>query len=67
MLMDGKDPLEVRKAALDAANLARARMITFNQCAAQYIAAHRESWKNACEWRRIGYQCGGVKGSQSVV
>ena len=21
----------------------------------------------ACEWRRIGYQCGGVKGSQSVV
>jgi hypothetical protein len=47
LLADGKDPLEVRKAALDAATLASARMMTFDQCAAQYIAAHRKSWKNA--------------------
>lgn len=47
LLADGKDPLEVRKAALDAANLARAKMMTFDQCAAQYIAAHRQGWKSA--------------------
>ena len=47
MLVDGRDPLEVRKAALNAANLERAKMMTFDQCAAQYIAAHRNGWKSA--------------------
>lgn len=52
-LRDGKDPLELRKAARLAEALDRARMVTFDQCAAAYIAAHRESWRNpkhASQW-----------------
>lgn len=46
-LLEGVDPLEVRNAAkLDAA-LERAKTVTFDHCAEQYIAAHRGSWKNA--------------------
>jgi len=46
-LLDGIDPLEARNAVkLDAA-LERARTVTFDHCAEQYIAAHRGSWKNA--------------------
>lgn len=47
MLRDGKDPLDTRKAAKLAEAMAKARMMTFDQCAAAYIAAHRGSWKNA--------------------
>lgn len=47
MLRDGKDPLDARKAAKLAEAVAKARMMTFDQCAAAYIAAHRGSWKNA--------------------
>ena len=47
MLLDGKDPLEVRNAAKLAEALERAKMMTFDQCAAAYIAAHRSGWKNA--------------------
>lgn len=47
MLLDGLDPLEARKAATLADALVLARMITFDQCAAAYIEAHRGSWKNA--------------------
>jgi integrase len=46
-LLDGVDPLDVRNSAkLDAA-LERAKTVTFDHCAQQYIAAHRGSWKNA--------------------
>jgi len=46
-LLEGIDPLEARNAVkLDAA-LERARTVTFDHCAEQYIAAHRGSWKNA--------------------
>ena len=47
LLLAGKDPLEARKAASLTDALERARMITFDQCAAAYIAAHRGTWKNA--------------------
>ena len=47
LLLSGKDPLEARKAASLTDALERARMITFDQCAAAYIAAHRGTWKNA--------------------
>lgn len=47
MLHEGKDPLDTRKVAKLAEAMAKARMMTFDQCAAAYIAAHRESWKNA--------------------
>ncbi|MGX9218956.1 tyrosine-type recombinase/integrase [Massilia varians] len=46
-LRDGKDPLEVRQATRLATALAKSRLMTFDQCAAAYIAAHRGSWKNA--------------------
>lgn len=47
LLLEGTDPLDARNAVkLDAA-LERARTVTFDHCAEQYIAAHRGSWKNA--------------------
>jgi len=52
-LLDGIDPLEARQAAKVANALSQARLITFDQCAAAYIAAHRSSWKNvkhASQW-----------------
>lgn len=47
MLRDGQDPLDTRNAARNAVVAAKARMMTFDQCAAAYIAAHRGSWKSA--------------------
>ncbi len=47
MLQDDLDPLEERRAARIAAALERGRQMTFDQCAAAYIDAHRSSWKNA--------------------
>lgn len=47
LLLDGKDPLDARKASQLVEALERAKMITFDQCATAYIAAHRGSWKNA--------------------
>lgn len=47
LLLAGIDPLEAR--AVERANAAAEalRIITFNQCADKYIAAHRTGWKNA--------------------
>jgi integrase len=53
LLLEGKDPLETRKASTLADALERARMMTFDQCAEAYIAAHRSGWKNpkhASQW-----------------
>lgn len=47
LLLDGQCPLEIKKQQRTAAALERARMITFDQCATAYIAAHKSSWKNA--------------------
>ena len=47
LLLAGQDPLDARKASQLADAMERAKMITFDQCAAAYIAAHRGSWKNA--------------------
>ena len=47
MLVNGLDPLAVREKAKEAEALTKAKMMTFDECAAQYIAAHRSSWKNA--------------------
>ncbi len=46
-LLDGKDPIEVRESTTLAEALRRAKVMTFDQCAAAYIEAHRSSWKNA--------------------
>ena len=45
-LTDGKDPIELRNEAERARRLADARALTFDQCAAAYIRAHRAGWKN---------------------
>jgi integrase len=47
LLLDGKDPLDTRKAAQMSGALDLAKMMTFDQCAKAYITAHRSGWKNA--------------------
>ena len=52
-LLAGGDPLNQRKAEQLEEALDRAKTITFDYCAAAYIAAHRGSWKNkkhAAQW-----------------
>jgi integrase len=46
LLLDGKDPLSERRGANAAHALREAKRITFDQCAAAYIDAHRGTWKN---------------------
>jgi integrase len=53
ILLDGLDPLEVKKVARLADAIERAKAITFDECAKGYIAAHRGSWKSvkhASQW-----------------
>ena len=53
LLLEGKDPLDARQATKMAEALSQAKLITFDQCAASYIAAHRGTWKNvkhASQW-----------------
>lgn len=47
LLADGINPLTAKKQSRIAAALENAKMMTFDQCAEAYIAAHRASWKNA--------------------
>jgi integrase len=52
--LDGKDPIEVRRAERIKAKLEAARSMTFRQCADAYFEAHRASWrssKHAVQWR----------------
>jgi integrase len=46
-LRDGLDPIEVKRQAVANAKLERARMLTFGECCARYMAAHRDGWRNA--------------------
>jgi integrase len=49
----GIDPIEARNAQKTAAALAEAKQMTFDQCRAAYIAAHRAGWRNlkhAAQW-----------------
>lgn len=43
----GVDPIEARKQARGASATARAKSMTFRQCAEAYLATHASSWKNA--------------------
>jgi integrase len=50
---DGRDPLEGRQARKVADKLEASKAMTFRQCAATYIDAHRLGWKNekhAAQW-----------------
>jgi integrase len=44
---EGIDPIEWRKAAKAQARLEAASSITFKECAAAYIKAHKAGWRNA--------------------
>lgn len=46
LLLEGKNPLSEKRASATARRVSEARLITFDQCAAAYIDAHRGSWKN---------------------
>jgi integrase len=49
----GIDPIEARRAARTQERLEAAKAITFKQCAATYIKAHRAGWRNskhAAQW-----------------
>jgi hypothetical protein len=45
--LDGRDPLEERRAERQAKKLGAAKSMTFRQCAEAYIAAHQAAWRNA--------------------
>lgn len=47
LLVDGQNPLTVKKEKRLADALHRAKMMTFDQCSKAYIDAHKSSWKNA--------------------
>jgi integrase len=44
---DGVDPIEVRRAGRRQVLLEAAKVVSFRECAAKYIAAHRAGWRNA--------------------
>ena len=46
ILLDGLDPIEVRRAQKLERRAAAARGLTFKQCAEKYLAVHETSWKN---------------------
>lgn len=66
LLVDGIDPL----AAIETDRAERAKLITFNEAAVQYIAAHRAGWKNvkhADQWRAtLETYAGPIVGNMSV-
>src|ERR1700720_3779938 len=47
MRVDGVDPIEARSAHRGWKKLEAAKAMTFDACAAAYIAAHEASWRNA--------------------
>lgn len=53
LLADGIDPIDAKKARRQREALARAKAVTFDQCATAYIDAHRAGWRNvkhATQW-----------------
>ena len=46
LILDGADPIEVRRARRSKAKLEAARGITFEDAARKYIAAHEAGWRN---------------------
>lgn len=69
-LAAGKDPLDERDAERSRQKLAQSRGLTFAQCAAAYIEAHKAGWKNAKhagQWAAtIETYCGPVFGDLPV-
>jgi hypothetical protein len=70
MRVDGIDPIEARSEHRGWKKLEAAKAMTFDACAAAYIAAHHTSWRNAKhrdQWRNtLTSYAGPVFGSLSV-
>jgi integrase len=47
LLLDGIDPIAARDRRRMETRLIEAQLVTFRDCAEQYVAAHRASWRNA--------------------
>lgn len=47
LLLDGRDPLTEKRQLEGAEAAQRAKTMTFDQCAAAYIASHQAGWRNA--------------------
>jgi integrase len=47
LLADGIDPLDRRNTERAAQVIESAKAVTFEECAGRYIAAHRDTWRNA--------------------
>jgi integrase len=66
----GKDPIAEREAARAEASLVAAKTMSFDECAAAYIAAHRAGWRNikhASQWTNtIATYCSPVFGKLPV-
>jgi len=69
-LLDGVDPISERDGLKTADRLAKARSITFDQCAAAFIKSHRKGWRNkkhAEQWQNtLATYCTPVFGSLPV-
>ena len=53
LLLDGKDPIEQKRAVKAAALLESAKTITFDECSHRYIETNKAGWRNAkhaSEW-----------------
>ncbi|HUO02935.1 MAG TPA: Arm DNA-binding domain-containing protein, partial [Rhizomicrobium sp.] len=46
-VLDGIDPIEIRRAKKAEAIAERAKAFTFEYCAQRYLASHKRAWKNA--------------------
>jgi integrase len=46
MLLDGKDPLDAKRAERAARRVAALKVMTFKQCAEAYLAAHSGKWRS---------------------
>jgi integrase len=66
----GKDPIAHREAARAEANLVAAKTMSFDNCGAAYIAAHRAGWRNmkhAGQWTNtIATYCSPIFGKMPV-
>lgn len=47
LVIEGGNPLEIKRQRLLDAEMAKVKLMTFDQCASAYIEAHRAGWKNA--------------------
>ncbi len=70
LLLAKIDPIEARKAKQAGAALDAAKSISFDECAAAYIKAHRAGWKNAKhaeQWENtLATYCGPIFGALPV-